>query len=180
MLDFNVIIEIGKEAKKSIKTDSDGNLIPGKLKQFIFHFFFSIIPLLAASTAWLWEVKLSNLENYIGTGIAIFTGLFFSLLLNISAKIRIEKENVNMDASNFQAFKENMRQISNITQYIIILGILVLLIVLINSLVNLNCVYIEKSFTSIALFLLIRYFSCLFFMLQRFHFVLRDEISNIL
>lgn len=180
MLDFKVLSDIGKEAKKSIKSGSDGLLISGKVKHFIFHLFFTVIPLLGASTPWYSNVILSNLENYIGTGIAIFTGLFFSLLLNISSKIRIEKENENIDASNFQAFKQNMRQISNITQYIVILGILVLLFVLINSLIKTEFDLIEKFFTSFALFLLIRYFSCLFFLLQRFYFVLRDEISNIL
>lgn len=180
MLDFNVLIEIGKEAKKSIKTGSDGNPITGWFNHVIFLIFFTIIPLLGASTAWYWNIKLSDIEGYIGTGIALFTGLFFSLLLSISSKIRIEKENKNIDNANFQAFKENMRQISHITQYVIILGILALLTVLINSLIVLDFAFIEKSFTTIALFLLLRYFACLFFMLQRFHFVLRDEINNIL
>ncbi|MGV8094697.1 MAG: hypothetical protein AB2L24_22820 [Mangrovibacterium sp.] len=180
MLDFNVLCEIGKEAKKNIKTDSGGNPIEGQFKHFLFYLFFTVVPLAAASTPWYWCVKLSDMESYIGTGIAIFTGLFFSLLLNISAKIRIEKENINIDVENFQAFKENMRQISSITQYVVILGILIMLLVLLNSLINLAQVYIEKIFTSIALFLLLRYFICLLYMLQRFYFVLRDEIKNIL
>ncbi len=180
MLDIKVISEIGKEARRSIKSDSEGVLITDRLKNFVFILFFTVIPLLGASTPWFSEVKLSNLENYVGTGIAIFTGLFFSLLLNISSKIRIEKENINKDESNFQAFKENVRQISYITQYIIILGILVLIIVLLNLLVTVKFDWIEKSFTTIALFLLIRYFACLFFLLQRFYFVLRDEINNIM
>ena len=180
MIDFKVLIKIKKNALKSIKTDSEGHLIDGKSSKFLLVLFFRIIPFITALTPWFLHVKLSDLSGYVTTGIAIFTGLFFSLLLNISAKIRIEKENKNIDIANFQAFKENMRQISNITQYIIILGILVMLLVLFNSLLNFGCNKIEYGFTSIALFLLIRYFVCLFFLLQRFFYVLRDEINNIL
>lgn len=180
MLDFKILTEIGKIARESIKKDSDGYPIKGKGTHLIFFVFYTLIPLLAASTPWYWDIKLSKLEGYIGTGIAIFTGLFFSLLLNISSKIRIEKENKNKDIANFKGFKENMKQISDIAQYVIVLGILILLIVLVNALVCVNKDLTEKIFTSLALILLLRYFVCLFFILQRFHFVLRDEIDNIL
>lgn len=180
MIDFNVLYDISKEARESIKTDSDKEPIKGFWVNLIFFLFYTIMPLLAASTPWYWDIKLSNLEGFIGTGITIFTGLFFSLLLNISSKIRIEKENVNKDISNFEAYKENMRQISSITQYIILLGILILFVVLANSLICISKTYVEKTFTSIAIFLLMRYLVCLFFVLQRFYFVLRDEIDNIM
>ncbi len=180
MIDFGVLIKIKKNALTSIRSDSDDvkrNTIKDKISLFIV---FTLTPLVVAATPWLLDVKLSDFNTFIATGISIFTGLFFSLLLNISAKIRIEKENINVDINNFKGFKNNMRQISNITQYIIILGVLIMLIVLLNSLMNFDCNKFEFGFTSIVLFLLVRYFVCLFFMLQRFHFVLRDEINNIL
>lgn len=180
MLDFKVLFEIKKNAVTSIKSDSDGQPIEGSSRKFLFILFFGILPLATAAIPWFLCIKLSDLAGYVSTGISIFTGLFFSLLLNISSKIRIEKENINVDISNFKAFKENMRQISNITQYVIILGILIMLVVLFNYLLNFGCTKVEFGFTSIALFLLVRYFVSLFFMLQRFFFVLRDEINNIL
>lgn len=180
MLDIKVLIQIKKDAKKSIKTNSDKKPIQGRWNGIVFVLLFYVLPLLTAAVPWFIEVKLSTLEGYIGTGIAIFTGLFFSLLLNISSKIRIEKENPNIDSSNFQAFKENMKQISHITQYVIILGIEVMILLLANNLLNVETIYIEQVLTSMALYLLTKYFVNLFFMLQRFHFVLRDEISNIM
>jgi len=171
---------IKNEAIKSIKSDSDNSQIVKFMPNFIYYFVFWTFPIIIAVLPFFTNIRLSELTSYIGTGISIFTGLFFSLLLNISAKIRIEKENKNIDISNFQQFKNNMRQISNITQYLIILGISIMLIVLLNFLLNFENELIKKLFTTIVLFLLIRYFACLFFMLQRFYYVLRDEINNIL
>jgi len=181
MLDFRVLNNIKKNAIQSIKKDSDGIKITKKLSKFYFFLFFNFIPILLLIAPWFLHLKLSNIEKLIGTGIAIFTGLFFSLLLNISAKIRIEKENINIDTGNFQAFKENMKQISDITLYIIILGIKILIYVILNKLfATEKYPEIECVFTSIALFLLARFFVTLFSMLQRFFFVLRDEIKNIM
>lgn len=180
MLDFKILITIKNEAKKSIKSDSDDIIIEKLQQKVIYYFIFYAFPILIGLLPLFIDVKLSDLETYIGTGISIFTGLFFSLLLNISSKIRIEMENKNIDHSNFQQFKNNMRQISNITQYLIILGVLIMFIVLLNLVLNINIVCVKTVFASIVLFLLIRYFACLFFMLQRFYYVLRDEIGNIL
>ena len=164
MIDFRILLEIKKDALESIKSDSGGDLIKGKAKKFTFLLLFTIVPFIASLISYLLDVKLSDLSSYITTGIAIFTGLFFSLLLSISTKIRIERENENIDKANFRAFKENMRQISNITQYIIVLGILIMLLVLLNFLLNLKCSQIELCLTSIAVFLLIRYFICILLM----------------
>ncbi|SIT17162.1 LTA synthase family protein [Belliella pelovolcani] len=180
MIDFNTLFQIKKDAISSIKSDSEGQLITSTWPNFLYTLFFILIPILVAVLPWFICIKLTEMASYISTGISIFTGLFFSLILNISSKIRIEKENINMDFDNFQRFKENMRQISNITQYLIILGILIMVVVFLNFLFNFNEYKIEAAFTSLALFLLIRFFVCLLFMLQRFYFVLRDEINNIL
>jgi len=180
MLDFKILNRIKNEAKTSIKSDSDDNLIEKFQQKVIYYFVFFAFPTILALLPFFTDINLSELQSYIGTGISIFTGLFFSLLLNISAKIRIEKENKNIDHYNFQQFKNNLRQISNITQYLIILGVLIMFVVLLNLILNFNNECVKKIFTSAVLFLLIRYFACLFFMLQRFYYVLRDEIGNIL
>lgn len=181
MLDFSVIREINKKAIESIKSDSDGELINGKWKKFVFFSLFYVFPFSISIWSWYKNIEISNLEGYISTGIAIFTGLFFSLLLSIGSKVRAEKENKNIDNDSFQRFKTSMKQIANITLYVIILGILIFLLILLNNLLQSDCyVLIEKIFTSVVLFLLGRFIVSLFFMVQRLYFLVRDELDNIL
>lgn len=181
MLDFNVILEIRKSAIKSMKSDSDDESIKSFWKKFTFLLFFYLIPIVVCIVAWFRDIKLSAIESYIGTGIAIFTGLFFSLLLSIGSKVKSENDNPNKDVDNFQRFKTNMKQIANITLYIIIAGTIVFLLLLINTLFKSDdCLIVEKIITAIALFLLSRFIVSLFFMIQRFYFLVRDEINNIL
>lgn len=181
MLDFNVILKIRKSAIQSMKRDSDDESITSIWKKISFILSFYILPLIVCTIAWLRDIKLSALESYIGTGIAIFTGLFFSLLLSIGSKVKNEKENPDKDQNNFQHFKTNMRQIANITLYIIIVGTVIFLLLLINTLLKSDaCSIIEKILTVVALFLLTRFIASLFFMIQRFYFLVRDEINNIL
>lgn len=181
MLDLKVILHIRKEAIKSIKCDSDDEIITSPWKRILYYLIFYLLPILIVLIAWVKNIKLSSLESYIGTGIAIFTGLFFSLLLSIGAKIKSENENPNKDVENFQSFKNNMKQIANIILYVIVLGIVIFALMLLNSLFK-SCsyVYIEKVFTAIVLFLLVQFLVLLFFMIQRFYYLVRDEINNIL
>lgn len=180
MIGFRVVSKIRKEAISSIRSNSDGIRIGGKRNKILFFSLFYLFPTLIAVIAWFSPISLSELSGYVVTAISIFTGLFFSLLLNISSKIRIEKENKDKDVANFKAFKENMKQISHITQYVIFIGILIILLLLINYLLEgLNCV-LDCFILSISLYFLVRYFICILAILNRFHFLLRDEINNIL
>jgi len=83
MLDFRVLNAIKNEAKKSIKSDSDDNLIEKNQQKIVYYLVFYVFPIILASFPFFADIKLSDLQSYIGTGISIFTGLFFSLLLNI-------------------------------------------------------------------------------------------------
>ena len=86
MLDFNVIKQIRNDALDSIKRDSDDEKINGYGIKLTFYAMFYLIPIILGVLA-LWKnVLVSELEGYISTGIAIFTGLFFSLLLSIGSK----------------------------------------------------------------------------------------------
>lgn len=164
-----------------MQRDSDNELMSSVWKRSIFFISFYLAPIAVCIIAWCREIKLTSLENYIGSGIAIFTGLFFSLLLGIGAKIRDEKSNPDKEEVNFQKFKTSMQQIANITLYVIEIGIVIFLILLLNSLLkSKEYEIVERIFTLVALFLLTRFLISLFFMIQRFYFVVRDEISNIL
>ncbi|WP_339697426.1 hypothetical protein [uncultured Roseivirga sp.] len=181
MLDFRVILDIRKDALKSMKCDSDDVKISSHWKRFIFISVFHLVPVMICVIAWTQELKLTTLENYIGSGIAIFTGLFFSLLLSIGAKIRDEKNNPDKDDNNFMKFKNNMKQIANITLYVIEIGVLIFIILLLNSLFKTDeYPIVERIFTMLALFFLARFLTSLFFMIQRFYHVMSDEINNIL
>ena len=181
MLDFNVIREINKKAIQSIKSDSDDELIDNKWKKTVFYLSFYFLPIALVIISWLKDIKITDLESYISTGIAIFTGLFFSLLLSIGSKVRSEKANEDRDENNFQKFKCSMKQIANITLYIIILGIFIFLLLLLNNIIKSDCYpIIEKIFTGLVLFILCRFITSLFFLVQRLYFLVRDELNNIL
>ena len=173
MLDISVITKIRKSALVSMRSDSDDQKIASVWKKIVFVSIFYILPISISILSWIKCLKLSTMEG--------FTGLFFSLLISIGAKVRSEKENPNKDESNFQQFKTSMKQIANIILYVILLGISIFLLMLINSILKSDCYpSIEKIITAITLFLLVRFIVSLFFMMQRFYFLVRDEINNIL
>jgi len=180
MLDLGILLKIRSEAVRSIKSDSDNEPISKRGSHFTYYLTFYTIPFICASLPFFSELKLSDMESFVGTGISIFTGLFFSLLLGIGSKIKTEKENPNIDSDNYKQYRNNMKQISNITQFVIILGIVIMSLVLINYLFKGRNAYIQKSLTAIVLYLLVKFVVCLFFMLQRFYYVLRDELGNIM
>ena len=180
MLDLGVLLKIRTEAIKSIKSDSDNEQISKRGAHFTYYMTFYTIPFICASLPFFIELKLSDMESFVGTGISIFTGLFFSLLLGIGSKIKTEKENPDIDLENYKQYRNNMKQISNITQFVIILGVVIMAIVLINYLFKGSNIYIQKSLTAIVLYLLVKFVISLLFMLQRFYYVLRDELGNIL
>ncbi|WP_299123343.1 hypothetical protein [uncultured Tenacibaculum sp.] len=181
MLDFKSYQEINSKAIKSIKTDSDGDTISDCFNTLVFYFLFYALPLLFSILIFVYDVKISSFDKVTATGVAIFTGLFFSLLLNISSRIRIEKDNPNIDNKAFERYKNNMKQIANITLYIISLGIYILSLLLINHILkDALSKYVEISLTAIIFFMIIRYLISILFMIQRFRFIIRDEIENIL
>lgn len=180
MLDFKVLFTIRKEAIRSIKSDSDYQPIKKRGACLTFYLTFYLIPLICASVPFVIELKLSDMESFIGTGVSIFIGLFFSLLLSIGSKIKSEKNNPDIDIENYKRYRNNMKQISIITQFVIVLGIVIMGVVLINFLVKGCNDYLEKGLTAVALYSLSKFFVCLFFMLQRFYYVMRDELGNIL
>lgn len=181
MIDIEVIREIQTRAISSMQSDCDDEKISSVWKKTVFITVFYLLPLLAVCISWIRDIKLSSLENYIGTGIAIFTGLFFSLLLSIGDKVRNEQNNADKDSDNFQRYKTGMKQIANIILYTIIIGVVIFVILLINIILKIeSCIYIEKVLTAFTLFFLVRFIVSLFFIVQRFYFLVRDELNNIL
>ncbi len=181
MLDLKTLIQIPKEAKKSMKKDSDGETIQRKSSKLFFVLLFNILPLIIGAISYCSGLVISQIDSYIGTVISIFIGLFFSLLLSIGDKIRNEKSNTDRDNLNFQKYKESMKQISNIILYIILLGVEIFILLFLNSIFgNFLNGYIEVGITLLVSYLLTRFVIALLFVIQRFYYTTRDEINNIL
>lgn len=179
MLDIRTLLTIRREALDSISKDSDGEKFPKKSFRIFFFILWYIVPLSGIATVIYKQIKLSDLQDYIAASIALFTGLFFSLLLGLGDKLRTEKANPNIDENNYKQFKENMRQISNITQFIILEGVLVFILLLVNSLAKTtDFLCIEIGITSMAIYLLSQYTISIGFLLQRFHHTMKDELNN--
>lgn len=178
MIDLKVLFAIRKEAIQSIRMDSDGKIVNGNIRNLSFLLLWYLLPIAGVIVAIYKNVELSKLENYIGASVAIFTGLFFSLLLGLGDKLRTEKANENIDIKNYNKFKENLKQISKITQFVILTGVLVFVLLLLNSLLKETHPYVEKTLSCITIYLLIQYTISIWFLLQRFHFVLKDELNN--
>ncbi len=181
MLDIETLKGISRNAKESMKKDSNGEIIQRKSSKMFFYFLFNILPLCIVVLAYYSGVLVSKIDNYIGTVISIFTGLFFSLLLSIGDKIRNEKFNPNRDNDNFQKYKENMKQISNIVLYIILFGVEIFILLFLNSILGKYANgYVEIIITLLVSYLLARFVVSLLFVIQRFYYTSRDEINNIL
>lgn len=181
MLEFKTFHKIAKDAKKSILTNSNGEATYKKSSNFYFFVLFNFLPILVGIISWFTNTLISEIDNYIGTVISIFTGLFFTLLLGISDKITGEKSNPDKDNIQFQKYKENMSQIAKIVLYIILMGIEIFILLLLNSMFgHFFNGYIEIALTMLVSIILVRFIISLLFVAQRFYYTSRDEINNIL
>lgn len=181
MIEIKTIKDIFTEGIDAIKTDSDGKKINLKFSKIVFFVLWYILPFGVIYIVFFKNIKISFFQNFVGSSVALFTGLFFSLLLRIGDKIRAEKNNENKDNQNFIRFKESLQQISKISQLIILLGIIIFVMLVLNGLLKSDSYpIIELSITSISLALLVWYLIALLSLIQRFTFTMRDEIENIL
>lgn len=181
MIDIGTFKTIAIQAKKDMKLGSDGATTK-KTLNIAFIFLFYILPFLSSLSIILLPcLKLSGFDGIIGTVISIFTGLFFSLLLSVSDKIRNEKKNENKDNSSFLKYKESMRQISNLILYVIVVGIEIFSFLILNLLFQQYLpIHIKNLFIGVIIFLLVRYVILLLSIIQRFYYTTKDEINGIL
>lgn len=89
------IWEIRKDAINSLQKDYNGNVVKNK---FVTAFYFYITPLIISVILLIIGVTITNdIANYFITGISIFAGLFFNLLLVVSDKLNIRKRLLDTD-----------------------------------------------------------------------------------
>lgn len=181
MIELNTIWNIYIEGIDAIRRDSEGRKIVEKSSKRTFNLLWYFLPLLTIVFVFYKQIQISYLQNFVGSSIALFTGLFFSLLLRIGDKIRSEKNNQDRDLENFLRFKESLRQISKISQLIILIGITVFILLVLNGILRSDsCPIIELIISSISLAFLVWYLLALLTLIQRFTYTMRDEIENIL
>lgn len=180
MFDFKTLNEISRHAISAMQTNSAGNIVKSKISKFVFFVLFFLLPLAVASLPFYTRIRLDgNFSTFIATSVAIFVGLFFSLLLSIGSKIKKERDNKNRDDDNFKKFKNTAKQISEIIIYIIKIGLILMMTVAIDFIINDKYVYVNIVLTSFALLNLSKFFISIILMGQRFFFIIRDEIDNI-
>lgn len=180
MIDIEAIKEINREAKKSIRKDSDGEIMNKPRALFIYVFLMYLLPFSLAYLVIYFDISLKDNRSFIFNGIAIFVGLFFSLLLSIGSKLRTERNESNMDENHFERYKNNITQIAYIIIYTIKIGIYIFLFIFLDSIFSsFKPDLISIYSMAIVAFLLVRFIASIFFMLQRFFYTSRDEIRNI-
>ncbi len=181
MINFSLLIKIKKDAIQCMKKGSDDLISEKKSHRISFVFFFTILPIVISIISIYLNIRLSDFRNFIATGIAIFIGLFFSLLLTIGGKIRTERNNRDMDLEQFKSYRNNMKQIASIILYIIQLGLLIFITIFIDSVfLKIHPCYINYLSVALVSFFMSRFLVSIIFMIQKFYYTNRDEISNLL
>lgn len=104
------IIEIRKECSKSLYYNNRGRLNYSRWKIILFYY---CIPLLISITLLLLNQKLTASSiTYFITGISIFAGLFFNLLIVVSEKMDKRKSQLNSTFEPTKLYAEDYRKFS--------------------------------------------------------------------
>lgn len=132
------IREIRSDALRSLSTDFSGNSV--KRKQMIY--FYYLGPIIISSVLLSFKVKISvEIANYFITGISIFSGLFFNLLLVVADKMNTKKqqlaEDFNEETTNYLIrYKIFSQQLISQISYAIILSVFLILLMFVTNIIS--------------------------------------------
>lgn len=130
------IWEIRKDALQSLRKDYNGKVVKNNR---IVIFYYYILPLFISLLFLAFGVTInSEIANYFITGISIFAGLFFNLLLVVADKLNVRKRLLETDqneetknyVTRYRHFSEQL--IAQISYGIVISIILIILMFLTN------------------------------------------------
>jgi len=126
------IFEIRKDALESLRKDYNGRIVKNKRIVFSYYYMF---PFIISITFLSIGVSInSDIANYFITGISIFAGLFFNLLLVVADKLNVRKRLLDSDSNEetknyvirYRHFSEQL--ISQISYGIVIsIGLIILM-----------------------------------------------------
>lgn len=126
------IWEIRSDALESLKKDYNGRIVKNKKTVFLYYYF---LPFCVSICLLLVGVTIdTDIANYFITGISIFAGLFFNLLLVVADKLNVRKRLLDTDPNEetrnyvkrYRHFSEQL--ISQISYGIVIsIGLIVLM-----------------------------------------------------
>lgn len=130
------IFEIRKNALSYLNKDFRGIQSTSKILVF---FYYYLIPLIIGLTLIAFEFKIDkDISTYLITGISIFAGLFFNLLIVVSDKMRQRKVLYNSekdDEKNYaELYKTFSEQLIAYISYAIILSLLLIILMFITQL----------------------------------------------
>lgn len=141
------------------------------------------LPIIMIILAIFQPIRISDVDNYIYTGISIFTGLFFSLLLSVNTKVKEFRDRDNSDKDLANSYKDKWRNVSNITQLLILIGVIIVILVLSCYLLpdDLSCknaiIKLEMYMSYLVLFLTGIYFSLIIGLLVRLKYLLDADLK---
>ncbi len=137
------IWEIRGQAISSLFKDENGELKP----KWLVNFYYEFVPFIIASIILIFGFFItSEVSNYLITGVSIFAGLFFNLLLVIADKLKTRREvlenNKSESKENYLTrFETFSSQFVSIISYAIIQSIWLILLMLLCRVHNYNEVY---------------------------------------
>lgn len=130
------IFEIRKNALSYLNKDFRGIQSTSKILVF---FYYYLIPLIIGLTLIAFEFKIDkDISTYLITGISIFAGLFFNLLIVVSDKMRQRKVLYNSEKDDekdyAELYKTFSEQLIAYISYAIILSLLLIILMFITQL----------------------------------------------
>lgn len=125
------IWEIRKDALLSLKKDYNGRIV--KSRKIVFSYYY-LFPAFVSFTFIIIGVTIdSEIANYFITGISIFAGLFFNLLLVVADKLNVRKRLLETDKNEetinyVMRYKHFSEQIISQISYGIIISIVLIIL----------------------------------------------------
>lgn len=186
------INEIRKEAHKYLFKEFNGANISNPKTVYIYYY---IIPIFISGLLCAFEVKINNdSSTYLITGISIFAGLFFNLLLVVADKMTKRKKLLNSrkeDISHYaKLYKNFSEQLIAYISYAIILSLSLIVlmfltqvdfakIILVSSFKHIDCIQIilNNLFNFLVFYFGYQFLTILLIILSNMYVMLIDDIN---
>lgn len=143
------ISEIRQDALKSLSLDYNGN----RNNKWILRLYYYMIPLVISLIVVIIGARIDDqVANYFITGISIFAGLFFNLLLVVADKLNVKKRLLETDDNietieYIKRYRNFSEQLISQISYTIIISIFLIMLMFLTHVENwLNTIQILQEF----------------------------------
>ena len=126
------ISEIRKDALNNLFKQHNGEKV---VNEKVVKFYYYILPIIVSIVVLLLGVTIKeSIASYLITGISIFAGLFFSLLITVSDKMNkrkeLQKSLSETDVNYFKLYKKFSEQLIAYISYEIVLSVILIILIL--------------------------------------------------